>query len=77
MSLLAKNPENREAPNQSELKPVVKPDTAKGIGQVAIKGAGEKLGFRTFGPPRWLMVVSAGMRSGNLAGVAGLTIAAL
>jgi hypothetical protein len=39
---LAKNPENREAPNQSEVKPVVKPNTAAGIGQVAIKGANTK-----------------------------------
>jgi hypothetical protein len=36
---LEKNPENREAPNKSELKPVAKSNTAKGIGQMAIKGA--------------------------------------
>jgi hypothetical protein len=35
---LAKSPENREAPNKSEQKPVVKSNTAKGIGYVAIKG---------------------------------------
>jgi hypothetical protein len=42
VSSLERNPENREAPNKSELKPVVKPNVANGVGYVAIKGAAGK-----------------------------------
>jgi hypothetical protein len=39
---MAASPENREAPNKSEQKPVITPNTAKNLGYVAIKGANEK-----------------------------------
>jgi hypothetical protein len=37
-----KSPENKEAPNASEKKPKERPDTAKAIGSVAVKGAAKK-----------------------------------
>jgi hypothetical protein len=36
---LPKNPENLEAPNKTELKPVIRPDVSKDLGKSAIKGA--------------------------------------
>jgi hypothetical protein len=35
---MARNPENLEAPNKSEVKPPTKPDTVRQLGSVAIRG---------------------------------------
>ena len=35
---MPKNPENLEAPNKSEVKPVAKPHTARQLGSLAIRG---------------------------------------
>lgn len=39
---MAKNPENLEAPNKSEVRPVAKPNTVRQLGSLAIRATAGK-----------------------------------